>query len=111
MGDTSFPDVSDMTKSLEDELWTPYKTEVEDELIHNANYEIDTTGEIKVTKTDENKDYNFGIVTKHVKADWNDMLQVTFYQKLNIKQNQDYYNTVKDDGIIWQGRQYLAVFD
>jgi len=111
MGDTSFPDVSDMTKSLEDELWTPYKTEVEDELIHNANYEIDTTGEIKVTKIDENKDYNFGIVTKHVKADWNDMLQVTFYQKLNIKQYQDYYNTVKDDGIIWQGRQYLAAFD
>jgi len=57
-----------------------------------ANYEIYTTentwlDDIYVTKAEWNYDYKFGIVTKHVKADWNDMLKVTFYQKENINRN------------------------
>jgi len=84
MGDTSFPDVSDMSKSLEELLLT---NEEANEIIYNANYEIDTSeDDMKVTKADQDKDYKFGIVTKHVKADWNDMLKVTFYQKVNINE-------------------------
>jgi len=95
-----------MTESLDATLWTPYKTEVV-----NANYEVSTDDGIKVTKVDDSEDYRFGIVTKHVKADWNDLLEVTFYQKLNIKENQAFYETVKDSGIVWQGRQYITAFD
>merc|ERR1711902_360118 len=83
-----------MTESLDATLWTPYKTEVV-----NANYEVSTDDGIKVTKVDDSEDYRFGIVTKHVKADWNDLLEVTFYE------------TVKDSGIVWQGRQYITAFD
>ena len=109
---TAYPTVTGMTESLEIPLWLDYYQN--DLTVVNADLIIETDNNMAVSENHydniENKNnHSFGILTKHVTADWNNKLEVTFYQV--IKGNDDLINKVKNEGLTWNGRQYLSTID
>ena len=60
------------------------------------------------TSDDLELDQKFGIATKHVVADWDNNLEITFYELIK---DSDFINKVKKEGLTWNGRQYLSAFD
>lgn len=112
---TDYPVVTDMRESLTKPLWTDFEGTANN--VVNADWIFDVDkGTVTKAQDDEGKlNYNFGILTKNVKADWDNKLEVTFYQV--IKEDDadpskaDFIKKVKDEGLTWNGRQYLSAFD
>ena len=107
---TAWPDITDMTQSLTQPLWTDWNDGANNFI--NADWIIDTDNDISVAPSDE--EYPFGIVKKHVTADWDDKLEVTFYQVIketDFDPTKEFFKKIREEGLNWNGRLYLSAFD
>ena len=104
----AYPTVTDMTQSLTDPIWTAFFGQ--EHITVNADLIIDTDTMAVTVNTSDNLelDHSFGIATKHVAADWDNKLEITFYELIK---DSDFINKVKNEGLTWNGRQYLSAFD
>lgn len=112
---TDYPDVTNMRESLTKPLWTDFEGTANNVVNADWIFAVDKDTVIKAPSDDGELNYNFGILTKNVEDDWDNKLEVTFYQV--IKEDDadpskaDFIKKVKDEGLTWNGRQYLSAFD
>ena len=112
---TDYPDVTNMRESLTKPLWTDFEGTANNVVNADWIFAVDKDTVIKAPSDDGELNYNFGILTKNVEDDWDNKLEVTFYQV--IKEDDadpskaDFIKKVKDEGLTWYGRQYLSAFD
>lgn len=94
-----------MNQSLTQPLWA----DPADKVI-NSDWILKIKDDGKVDVEDDS--WTFGILTEHVSFDWDNKLEVTFYEKFQLDgDNEDFIEKVKTEGFSWNGRSYLSAFD
>jgi len=112
---TDYPVVTNMRESLTKPLWTDFEGTANNVVNADWIFDVDKGTVTKAPSHDGKLNYNFGLLTKNTKADWDNKLEATFYQV--IKEDDEdpskaaFIKKVKDEGLTWNGRQYLSAFD
>lgn len=95
-----------MNQSLTQPLWT----DPADKVI-NSDWIIEIK-DGKVDVKDDDDEHIYGILTEHVSFDWDNKLEVTFYEMFKLDgDNEDFVDKVMKEGVSWNGRSYLSAFD
>ena len=98
-----------MNQSLTQPLWADPAVEYEN-LVINSDWVVQIKNDGKVDVKPDG--WTYGILTEHVSFDWNNKLEVTFYEMFQLDgDNEDFIEKVKTDGFSWNGRSYLSAFD
>ena len=100
-----------MNQSLTQPLWADPAVKYED-LAINSDWIVQINDDGKVDVKDDDDEHIYGILTEHVSFDWDNKLEVTFYEMFQLDaDNADFIDKVHSKGFSWNGRSYLSAFD